>query len=216
MSWQGIKVLVVAEDELTRFGLRLLLRNTGGVGAVTEADRAPDVPGGAADADSDVAIVDAVRMGPGEAIRLIDDLTARRPDLPVMVYTEDPAALAEHCRRQRVRCVCLARGRRSGEALRRAIAQVVEGHVGRGNGADRRPGGTDEAALVATLTAREREVLCLVAAGEGSRRIAEVLGVSLRTVESHRSKVCAKLGVRSVAALTKVAVKTGLTSLAVD
>jgi FixJ family two-component response regulator len=66
---------------------------------------------------------------------------------------------------------------------------------------------------VASLTAREREVLSRVASGEPSRRIAQALRISLRTVESHRSRVCAKLGVRTVAGLTKVAVNAGLTPL---
>jgi DNA-binding CsgD family transcriptional regulator len=67
--------------------------------------------------------------------------------------------------------------------------------------------------LVASLTPKEQEISSLVASGEPSKRIATRVGVSLRTVESHRTRVRAKLGVRSVASLTKLAVRAGLASM---
>jgi two-component system, NarL family, response regulator NreC len=63
-----------------------------------------------------------------------------------------------------------------------------------------------------TLTAREREVLQLIAEGKTTKQIAESLYVSVKTVESHRKQVMNKLGVHSVAELTKYAIREGLTS----
>ena len=63
------------------------------------------------------------------------------------------------------------------------------------------------------LTVREREVLQLLAEGLSSKEIAERLNLSVRTVENHRRQIMERLGLRSVAALTKYAVKEGLTSL---
>jgi RNA polymerase sigma factor (sigma-70 family) len=63
------------------------------------------------------------------------------------------------------------------------------------------------------LTVREREVLQLVAEGNTSRQIAEILSLSGRTVESHRRQIMEKLQLRSVAELTKFAVRMGLTGL---
>jgi DNA-binding NarL/FixJ family response regulator len=63
------------------------------------------------------------------------------------------------------------------------------------------------------LTVREREVLQLVAEGNTSRQIAEILSLSGRTVESHRRQIMEKLQLRSVAELTKFAVRMGLTAL---
>jgi DNA-binding NarL/FixJ family response regulator len=60
------------------------------------------------------------------------------------------------------------------------------------------------------LTPREREVLSLVAEGWTSKDIAEELEVSTRTVEAHRSNLSAKLGTRSVAELTRIAIRAGL------
>lgn len=63
------------------------------------------------------------------------------------------------------------------------------------------------------LTVREREVLQLLAEGKASKEIAAQLGVSLATVETHRRQIMDKLGLRSVAELTKYAIREGLTSI---
>lgn len=63
------------------------------------------------------------------------------------------------------------------------------------------------------LTARERDVLQLLAEGKTSKEIAQALHVSPKTVESHRGQIMDKLGVRTVAELTKFAIREGLTSL---
>lgn len=60
------------------------------------------------------------------------------------------------------------------------------------------------------LTAREVEVLVLVAQGKTNRGIAEELGISPRTVETHRERVMAKLRIRTVAGLTRFVVEQGL------
>jgi DNA-binding NarL/FixJ family response regulator len=61
-----------------------------------------------------------------------------------------------------------------------------------------------------SLTPREVEVLLLVARGHTNRGIAEELGISPRTVETHRERVMAKLRIRSVAGLTRFVVEQGL------
>jgi two-component system response regulator NreC len=63
------------------------------------------------------------------------------------------------------------------------------------------------------LTLREREVLQLVAEGKSSKKIASILHVSVKTVETHRQQIMDKLNIHSVAELTKYAVLKGITSL---
>jgi len=63
------------------------------------------------------------------------------------------------------------------------------------------------------LTQREREVVCLVACGFTSKDIGLSLNISENTVESHRRRIMSKLGINSVAELTKFAVREGLVSL---
>jgi DNA-binding NarL/FixJ family response regulator len=60
------------------------------------------------------------------------------------------------------------------------------------------------------LTTREREVLQLVAEGKSTRKIGEILGISGKTAESHRSHIMVKLGIHEVAGLVRYAVKRGL------
>jgi DNA-binding NarL/FixJ family response regulator len=61
------------------------------------------------------------------------------------------------------------------------------------------------------LTAREREVLQLIAEGKTTKEIALYLHVSVKTVETHRRQIMDKLNVRSIAGLTKYAIHEGLT-----
>lgn len=63
------------------------------------------------------------------------------------------------------------------------------------------------------LSAREREVLQLLAEGHRAAEIAARLHVSSKTVETHRRQIMSKLGLDSVAALTKYAIRHGLISL---
>jgi len=71
-------------------------------------------------------------------------------------------------------------------------------------------GGTS---LLDPLTQREREVLQLIAEGKRTREIADLLALSIKTIEHHRQQIMIKLNVESVAELTKVAIREGLTSI---
>jgi two-component system response regulator NreC len=69
------------------------------------------------------------------------------------------------------------------------------------------------ATAFSALTAREREVLQLLAEGNNTVRIADRLCVSSKTVEAHRKQIMDKLGLHSVAELTKYAIRQGLTTV---
>src|SRR2546423_6896108 len=63
------------------------------------------------------------------------------------------------------------------------------------------------------LTPREREVLQLIAEGKATKEVAYTLHVSIKTAETHRRSIMVKLNLHSVAELTKLAVREGLSSL---
>lgn len=65
----------------------------------------------------------------------------------------------------------------------------------------------------ADLTPKEREVLQLLAEGKSTKEIASTLHVSVKTIETHRSNIMNKLDIRSIAELTKYAIRIGLTDL---
>jgi DNA-binding NarL/FixJ family response regulator len=67
--------------------------------------------------------------------------------------------------------------------------------------------------VFSVLSTREREVLQLLSEGKRTSQIAELLHISIKTVETHRQQIMHKLGMRSVAELTKYAIREGLTSL---
>jgi DNA-binding NarL/FixJ family response regulator len=64
--------------------------------------------------------------------------------------------------------------------------------------------------VVAALSERERQVLRLLAMGSSAKEVAAHLSISVKTVETHRARLCAKVATHSVADLTRLAVRAGL------
>jgi len=69
-----------------------------------------------------------------------------------------------------------------------------------------------ESSVFQLLSPREREVLQLIAEGKTSGQIADNLHISVKTVESHRQQIMIKLKIKTVAELTKYAIREGLTT----
>ncbi len=86
--------------------------------------------------------------------------------------------------------------------LRAAIEKSLEKELGR---IERAAAENDEAAKLAKLTPREREVLVLVGEGLHAKEVARALAISPRTVEVHKASIMAKLGARNVAELVRFA-----------
>jgi two-component system, NarL family, response regulator NreC len=88
------------------------------------------------------------------------------------------------------------------------VSPKVAGAIadGKGGGGPARPAETP-------LTVKEREVLQLISEGKSTKDVAALLDISVKTVETHRQHIMDKLNIRSVAELTKYAVREGLTSL---
>jgi DNA-binding NarL/FixJ family response regulator len=70
-----------------------------------------------------------------------------------------------------------------------------------------------DSGIPSILTAREREVLQLIAEGKSAKEIAFSCNLSVKTIEAHRQRIMGKLNIHSVAELTKYAIREGLTSL---
>ena len=66
-------------------------------------------------------------------------------------------------------------------------------------------------ALVLRLTPREREVIQLLAEGHRNKTVAQMLGISIKTVETHRTALMRKIGVKSIVELVRYAVRNNLT-----
>lgn len=80
--------------------------------------------------------------------------------------------------------------------------RLLKQHFGSGNSAQKNP--------LEQLTERQREILRLIAEGQNTKQIAELLGVSSKTVEYHRMKLMAGLNLHDIPGLVRFAVKVGL------
>jgi two-component system, NarL family, response regulator NreC len=213
-----MKILLADDHKLMREGLRLLLEKLGGMTIVGEADNG----------------ISAVRM----AVGLEPDLVlmdVAMPDLNGMeatrrIMTEAPGvkviALSMHADKRFVRNMFAAGARGyvlKGSAFEEVAAAIKTVAVGR---IYISPKITDLvlgeyikqltipfAEAEPPLSGREREVLQMLAEGKSSRKIAERLHVSVTTVDTHRKHIMDKLGFRTIAELTKYAVREGLTPL---
>jgi DNA-binding NarL/FixJ family response regulator len=87
--------------------------------------------------------------------------------------------------------------------------QVVSGYLERGTGG----GGLDGRGEPAhVLTSRQREILQLVAEGKSTKEVAQLLNLSIKTVDAHRAQIMDRLGIRDLAGLVRYAIRTGLVS----
>lgn len=86
------------------------------------------------------------------------------------------------------------------------ISQIVLNQYLSESGAETAPG-------PGKLTNRERQVLAMIAEGQSNKEMANKLGVGVRTIETHRERMMAKLNIHSVAGLTKFAIANGIVNL---
>ena len=204
-----IRILLVDDHAVLRAGLRLLLEREEGLQPVGEAGTAEDAIRSLPRLEPDVVVIDVEMPGMG-GVEGAARIRERAPGTRVLV-------LSMHDQPQDVRRAFDAGAHgylikaAADEDLVRAIRAVAAGeryvHPSLGAALAAPPG---PAGPIAELTAREREVLRLLALGHTNQEIAEQLVVSVRTVESHRAHVMTKLRVTTRAGLVRAALDGGL------
>jgi two-component system response regulator FixJ len=148
-----------------------------------------------------VCAVSDVRMPEMSGLELLEELRRRGHKFPVIFITAhaDVPLAVEAMRRGAVNFI---EKPFAGEVLVQAIRiAAAEERVSQVNTS---PPVVRPNPRLAALTRRERQVLELVVAGKFNKTIADVLGISTKTVELHRSSLMAKLGVRTLPDLVKV------------
>jgi two-component system response regulator FixJ len=123
------------------------------------------------------------------------------PDLPVIVMTGQGDVQAA-VRAMKAGAVDFIEKPYSDDALIAAIESALKGGVRKGRTGDM----TAAAALIDTLSPRERQVLEALVAGQPNKVIAFDLGISVRTVEVHRARMMDRLGVRQFAEAVRLSV----------
>lgn len=213
-----IRILLVDDHKIMREGVASLLDGEDDMEVVAQADNGRDSIDLAAKHKPDVVVMDIAMpdLNGADATR---QLLQKVPGTKVI-------GLSMHADRQFVSTMLEAGAagylvkNAAYKELRDAIRKVIDGHaylcsevaeivvedyVRNLPGADR-PRTPD-------LTPREREVLQLIAEGHSTKKIAQQLFLSGKTVGTHRRNIMEKLGVHSIAELTKYAITHGLTSL---
>jgi two-component system response regulator NreC len=204
-----VRILLVDDHAVLRAGLRLLLEREPDLDPVGEAGTAEEALRSLPRLTPDVVVIDVEMPGMG-GIEGVARIAERVPEARLLVLSMHDSA-----RDVRRAFDAGAHGylpkAAADEDLVRAIRAVSSGEryvhpsLGAALAAPAAPTGPLD-----DLTAREREVLRLLAFGHTNQEIADRLVVSVRTIESHRAHVMAKLRVTTRAGLVKEALRAGL------
>jgi DNA-binding NarL/FixJ family response regulator len=199
-----IRVLIVDDHPVVRQGLRSLLDVADGISVAGEAPDGPAALELAKALRPDIVLLD-LKLPGMDGVVVLEALRALGRRVLVLTSATDPSRA-----RQAVRAGAAGVLYKDidPDALVRAIRSVRDGHLllapeAAASLVDADGGRPD------TLTAREREVLALIAEGRSNREIARALRVSEKTVKAHVSSVLAKLGVQDRTQAAVYAVRHG-------
>jgi DNA-binding NarL/FixJ family response regulator len=213
---QSLRVLIAEDHALVRAGLRALLSQDPEIEIVGEADNGRDAVRAAGELKPQVVLMDLTMPGMN-GMEAILDIKRRYSEVRVLVLTLHKTEEFVIASLRAGADGYILKEATPGE-LRLAVHTVASGKtylsqdvMGKVVSENPAHGSSSPANGVwETLTQREREVLKLVAEGKSNKAIAEFLFLSAKTVEKHRAKLMAKLGMRNAAALTAYAIQKGL------
>jgi DNA-binding NarL/FixJ family response regulator len=206
--------IILADDHaLVRAGIRALLEKIPGVAVVGEADEGRAALALLRETGASVLLTDIAMQGLG-GLALAAQVHAELPHVKVVI-------LSMHANEEYV--VQALRSGASGYLLKDAVAAELElalSALARGETylspaisrrvLDSYLARTTGVVEPDPLTPRQRETLRLIAQGKNTKEIAAELGVSVKTVETHRAQLMERLGIHEVAGLVKYALRMGL------
>lgn len=212
------RILLADDHQILRHGLRVLLEKESGIEVVGEAEdgrRAVDL---ARTLKPDIVIMD-LQMPVLNGIEATRQILAKNPNCRVIFLSmsSDPivvrqaiqagarAFVLKDCAYDQLIKAIGAVKKGEQYLSPKIVGVVLTDYMKQLEGSRETPN--------AVLTSRETEVLQLLAEGRTSKEIGGILGVSVKTVDTHRQNLMAKLDLHSIAELTKFAIKEGITSL---
>jgi len=213
----GVSVLIADDHPLVRRGIRALLESSTACEVCAEAGNGRDAVAAARALKPQCVIMDPgmpglngadatvqIRREHPETVVVALSMHSDAQHVGAMLHAGASAYLLKTCEaKELLHAIEVALD--GGTYLTPTVAsEVVDGYV---HGRDR------SAWAGLSLSAREREVLQLIAEGNSTKQIGRVLHVSPRTIDSHRQRLMAKMNVDSVAGLTKQAIRLGLTTV---
>ena len=212
-----IRILIVDDHAVLRSGLRSLLQLEEDLSVVGEASNGREAIGVIKQLLPDVVVMD-IRMPDLNGVEATRQAIAIKPDIKIIGLSanSDERSPVEMLRAGAVGYVMKEA---TFEELAVAIRTVVRNKVYFSptvisHMADNKNGaGGVPVSPFNVLSARERETLQLISEGKATKEVAALLGVSIKTIETHRRNLMEKLRLDSVAELTKYAIREGLTSV---
>lgn len=212
-----IRVIVADDHELFRAGLRAILRGVEGIEVVGEAGDGREALEMIAKATPDVLLLD-ISMPGMNGLEAVGHVAAQFPEVKVMI-------LSMHASEQYV-----GQALRAGAAgyllkdsapieLETAIRAVAGGEnylspaVSKQVVSAYKQQTEPSPSSVEQLTPRQREILQLIAEGKTTKEIAKLLGITVRTAETHRMQLMNRLNIHTVAGLVRCAAQADLITL---
>lgn len=215
-----IRVLLADDHALVRAGIRALLQKLDNVQVIAEAGDGQEALRLIKKHQPDIALLDIAMPGLN-GLDVAGRVTSECPEVRVVLLSMH---VSEEYVWQALKAGAagyLLKDSRIGE-LGLALTSVMEGetylsprvskHVAeylRRVGGDE-PRERPEAGPYDQLTPRQREILQLIAEGRSTKEIAQLLSVSVKTVETHRTQLMERLDIHDVAGLVRYAIRTGL------
>ncbi len=209
-SKAGLGILLTEDHAIVREALRALLEREGFT-IVAEACNGQEAVRLAEQTQPDVAILDLSMpvLNGVDACREVIRVSPHTKVIVLTVHTEEPYVLEA----LRAGARGYAVKNRSAAGLITAIREVLEGGIYLSPGIAK----TVVQAFLAdsttkdSLSTRERQVIQLIAEGMATKEVAALLGISVKTAESHRNRIMQKLDIHDTAGLVRYAVRRGLT-----
>lgn len=208
-----IEVLLAEDHTIVRKGLRSLLDGATDMRVVGEADDGREAVEKTARLRPDVVVMD-IAMPILNGLEATRQIRRRFPDIKVVILTMHRneeyifqvlrAGAAAYVVKQAapedlvsaIRAICQGEPFLSPSIPRETVEECI-----------RRAEATDKPDRYDRLTAREREVLQMVAEGRSNREMAALLNISIKTIETHRANLMDKLDIHSTAELTQYAIQ---------
>ena len=213
------RILLADDHKIMREGLKALIAKEQGLIVVGEAEDGKTTVNLARTCGAHVVVMD-ISMPDLNGIEATRKIVKANPNIKVV-------ALSAHANQRLVREMLAAGAsayilkQTACEELVQAIREVMNGKKCLSPGVAKGvvdafvelTQATGKTPAFAVLSDREREVLQMIAEGRSTKDVAGELGVSVKTVESHRHNIMEKLDLHSVAELTKYAIREGITAV---
>lgn len=211
-----IRILLVDDHTLVRAGFRSLLEELAEVRIIAEAEDGREALQMVARHRPDVVLMDI--MMPGlNGLEAVARIKQEFPQTQVIILSMH-AAEEYVLRALRAGAAGYLLKDASLEELERALKSVMRAEVYLSPAISKlvvtgyMRHASNETSPLERLTPRQREILQLIAESRSSKQISQILGVSLKTVETHRAELMARLDIHDIAGLVRYAIRVGLVS----